>query len=144
MIDDVSRYDDIIDLPHHVSSNRKPMDMINRAAQFAPFAALTGYAEAINETGRIVEKKIILSNEEKEKISNILSYLNLHIKEDIMVTIIYFIKDHLKEGGSYSSVTTSIRKIDEFNKIIELKDRTKIKINDIYKINLDLFNDYIE
>ena len=79
-----NKYSDIIDLPHHQSENHKRMDKINRAAQFAPFAALTGYAEAINEAGRIVDKKIILSNEEKEKISNILSYLNLHIKEDII------------------------------------------------------------
>jgi hypothetical protein len=137
-----NKYDDIINLPHHVSENHKRMDKINRAAQFAPFAALTGYAEAINEAGRIVDKKIILSNEEKEKISNILSYLNLHIKEDIIVTIVYFIKDNLKEGGSYNSITSSLKKIDEFNKIIELKNKIKIKINDIYKINVDIFNEF--
>jgi hypothetical protein len=137
-----NKYDDIINLPHHVSENHKRMDKINRAAQFAPFAALTGYAEAINEAGRVVDKKIILSNEEKEKISNILSYLNLHIKEDIIVTIVYFIKDNLKEGGSYNSITSSLKKIDEFNKIIELKNKIKIKINDIYKINVDIFNEF--
>ena len=137
-----NKYSDIIDLPHHQSENHKRMDKINRAAQFAPFAALTGYAEAINEAGRIVDKKIILSNEEKEKISNILSYLNLHIKEDIIITIVYFIKDNLKEGGSYNTITSSLKKIDEFNKIIELKNKTKIKINDIYKINVDILNEF--
>ena len=137
-----NKYSDIINLPHHQSENHKRMDKINRAAQFAPFAALTGYAEAINEAGRIVDKKIILSNEEKEKISNILSYLNLHIKEDIIITIVYFIKDNLKEGGSYNTITSSLKKIDEFNKIIELKNKTKIKINDIYKINVDIFNEF--
>jgi hypothetical protein len=137
-----NKYDDIINLPHHVSENHKRMDKINRAAQFAPFAALTGYAEAINEAGRVVDKKIILSNEEKEKISNILSYLNLHIKEDIIVTIVYFIKDNLKEGGSYNSITSSLKKIDDFNKIVELKNKIKIKINDIYKINVDIFNEF--
>ena len=137
-----NKYSDIIDLPHHQSENHKRMDKINRAAQFAPFAALTGYAEAINEAGRILDKKIILSNEEKEKISNILSYLNLHIKEDIIITIVYFIKDNFKEGGSYNSITSSLKKIDEFNKIIELKNKTKIKINDIYKINVDIFNEF--
>ena len=137
-----NKYSDIINLPHHQSENHKRMDKINRAAQFAPFAALTGYAEAINEAGRIVDKKIILSNEEKEKISNILSYLNLHIKEDIIITIVYFIKDNLKEGGSYNTITSSLKKIDEFNKIIELKNKTKIKINDIYQINVDIFNEF--
>ena len=79
----MDKYKDIINLPHHVSQNHKPMDKINRAAQFAPFAALVGYEEAIKEKERTVDKKIILTNEEKEKISNILSYINLNIKNEI-------------------------------------------------------------
>ena len=126
----MEKYKDIINLPHHVSLNHKPMDKINRAAQFAPFAALVGYEDAINEKGRTVDKKIILTNEEKEKISNILSYINLNIKDEIKVSISYSIKEGI------------IRRIDEVNKEIIFKDKTKIKINDIYEIKGELDIEY--
>ena len=138
----MEKYKDIINLPHHVSQNHKPMDKINRAAQFAPFAALVGYEEAIKEKGRIVDKKIILTNEEKEKISNILSYINLNIKNEIKVSITYFIKDKVKDGGSYNIKEGIIRRIDEVNKEVIFKDKTKIKINDIYEIKGDLDIEY--
>ena len=138
----MDKYKDIINLPHHVSQNHKPMDKINRAAQFAPFAALVGYEEAIKEKERTVDKKIILTNEEKEKISNILSYINLNIKNEIKVSITYFIKDKVKDGGSYSIKEGIIRRIDEVNKEVIFKDKTKIKINDIYEINGELDIEY--
>ena len=138
----MDKYKDIINLPHHVSQNHKPMDKINRAAQFAPFAALVGYEEAIKEKGRIVDKKIVLTNEEKEKISNILSYINLNIKNEIKVSITYFIKDKVKDGGSYNIKEGIIRRIDEVNKEVIFKDKTKIKINDIYEINGELDIEY--
>ena len=138
----MEKYKDIIDLPHHVSQNHKPMDKINRAAQFAPFAALVGYEDAIKEKGRTVDKRIILTNEEKEKISNILSYINLNIKNEIKASITYFIKDKVKDGGSYNIKEGIIRRIDEVNKEVIFKDKTKIKINDIYEINGDLDIEY--
>lgn len=138
----MDKYKDIINLPHHVSQNHKPMDKINRAAQFAPFAALVGYEEAIKEKERTVDKKIILTNDEKEKISNILSYINLNIKNEIKVSITYFIKDKVKDGGSYSIKEGIIRRIDEVNKEVIFKDKTKIKINDIYEINGELDIEY--
>lgn len=138
----MDKYKDIINLPHHVSQNHKPMDKINRAAQFAPFAALVGYEEAIKEKERTVDKKIILTNEEKEKISNILSYINLNIKNEIKVSITYFIKDKVKDGGSYNIKEGIIRRIDEVNKEVIFKDKTKIKINDIYEINGELDIEY--
>ena len=138
----MDKYKDIINLPHHVSQNHKPMDKINRAAQFAPFAALVGYEEAIKEKGRAVDKKIIVTNEEKEKISNILSYINLNIKNEIKVSITYFIKDKVKDGGSYNIKEGIIRRIDEVNKEVIFKDKTKIKINDIYEINGELDIEY--
>lgn len=138
----MDKYKDIINLPHHVSQNHKPMDKINRAAQFAPFAALVGYEEAIKEKERTVDKKIVLTNEEKEKISNILSYINLNIKNEIKVSITYFIKDKVKDGGSYNIKEGIIRRIDEVNKEVIFKDKTKIKINDIYEINGELDIEY--
>ena len=138
----MDKYKDIINLPHHVSQNHKPMDKINRAAQFAPFAALVGYEEAFKEKGRTVDKKIVLTNEEKEKISNILSYINLNIQNEIKVSITYFIKDKVKDGGSYNIKEGFIRRIDEVNKEVIFKDKTKIKINDIYEINGELDIEY--
>ena len=97
---------------------------------------------AIKEKGRTVDKKIILTNEEKEKISNILSYINLNIKNEIKVSITYFIKDKVKDGGSYNIKEGIIRRIDEVNKEVIFKDKTKIKINDIYEINGELDIEY--
>ena len=135
----MDKYKDIINLPHHVSQNHKPMDKINRAAQFAPFAALVGYEEAIKEKGRTVDKKIILTNEEKEKISNILSYINLNIKNEIKVSITYFIKDKKKSGGKYITITSNIKSVDLINRFIKLVSNQKILIDDIYDLKSELF-----
>ena len=132
----LNEYEDIINLPRPESLNRKRMDRISRASQFAPFAALVGYEESINEAKRIVDRKILLTNEEKEDINNKLNYLKNHLKENILVTIEYFVKDLKKDGGKYISVTTSIKKIDEFSKIIHLIDKTIIKFSDIKEINI--------
>ena len=110
------------------------MERSKRAAQFAPFAALTGYAEAINETGRIVSQKKIISNEEKEKISNILNYLNEHIKDSIEIIVIHFVKDEKKQGGTYKKHQGILHKIDEYQRNIVFTDKTKIHIDDILKI----------
>lgn len=127
-------YDDIINLPHHTSLNHPRMERSKRAAQFAPFAALTGYAEAINETGRVVSQKKIISNEEKEKISNILNYLNEHIKDSIEIIVIHFVKDEKKQGGTYKKHQGILHKIDEYQRNIVFTDKTKIHIDDILKI----------
>lgn len=96
----MSRYDDIINLPHHVSKTRKPMPMINRAAQFAPFAALTGHDEAIAETARQTAPRRILSSDEQEILSKRLAYAIDHIGERPNFTFTYFIPDiQRKEVG---------------------------------------------
>lgn len=128
----MSKYDDIINLPHHVSKNRPPMPMRNRAAQFAPFAALTGHDEAISETARLTNSKIELSAEEQGLLSSILS---LALESGATVTFVYFEKDALKDGGRYVSVRGAIRKIDEIERVIILSDSsTAIPIDDIYDI----------
>lgn len=137
---DIHDYDDIINLPRHVSKTHPHMSLADRAAQFSPFAALTGYEEAIKEAGRIVEEKIELSEEEKEEINRQLNYLNEHKKDNIQITITYFLKDMKKNGGSYRQITSNLKRLDEIEKTILLADNTILRIDDIRKIQSPLFD----
>lgn len=129
-------YSDIINLPHHVSKKHKEMSPYQRAAQFAPFAALTGYEDAIKETSRLTDKKIDLPDDKKEEINNILKYINENISTNQQVSCTYFVKDKVKEGGTYKKVVDSIRKIDLVNNEIVFTNRKKIFIDDITEISL--------
>lgn len=134
----MSRYDDIIHLPHHVSKTRKPMPMINRAAQFAPFAALTGHDEAIAETARQTAPKRTLSSDEQEILSRRLAYAIDHISERFTFT--YFIPDIQKEGGRYVSTSGILRAYDDFEKKIALEDGTVILVETIVSISGDMLD----
>ena len=132
----MSRYDDIIHLPHHVSKTRKPMPMINRAAQFAPFAALTGHDEAIAETARQTAPKRILSSDEQEILSKRLAYAAIsHIGERPNLTFTYFIPDMLKDGGKYVKITGVIRKYDELGRTVILETNEILLIDNILSIS---------
>lgn len=136
----MSRYDDIIHLPHHVSKTRKPMPMINRAAQFAPFAALTGHDEAIAETARQTAPKRILSSDEQDRLSKSLTYVIDHISEHPNLTFTYFIPDTQKEGGRYVSTTGILRAYDDFEKRIVLEDGTVVLVETIVSISGDMLD----
>lgn len=138
----MKNYDDIINLPHHVSKNHPQMSRYNRAAQFAPFAALTGYEESINEAGRYVTNKIELDDSNKEEINFKLNILNNLINQRNQVTFIFFSKDKLKNGGSYKTIKGILKKYDEINKLIILEDKTKIYIDDIFSIKSPIFDNY--
>ena len=127
-------YDDIINLQHHVSSKRKPMSLYNRAAQFAPFAALTGYDEQINEEGRIVQEKLELDTDRVNMINDKLNYINNNIKDNIKVEVEYFVKDRFKDGGIYETYTGIIKRIDTVNKRIIFKNNYEILFDNIYDI----------
>lgn len=137
MIND-RNYDDIIDLPHHVSKTHKQMSIIDRAAQFSPFAALTGYDDVIKETSRTTEKKIILSDNQIAILNEKLLILS-ECKIQPLVTIIYFKKDKRKEGGKYLKIDGKIKRFDDVNKAMILADGTTIPINDLFDIKSDLF-----
>ena len=129
---EISRqYDDIIDLPHHVSERHTQMSMIDRAAQFSPFAALTGYDAAIVETARLTDQKRELTEEQKHEISRQLNALQARIKTDPAVTVVYFEKDSRKAGGEYRTVTGSAKRIDPLIGMLELTDGTAIPFDDI-------------
>ena len=131
----MNNYEDIINMPHHVSTKHPQMSLENRAAQFAPFAALTGYDDVIKETSRLTDMKLELSEEMKDIINDKLNFLNEKIKSKPIATITYFIKDKVKEGGSYITVTSNIKQIDLVNKYIILTNKKKISINDIIGIS---------
>ncbi len=138
----MKNYDDIINLPHHVSKNHPQMSRYNRAAQFAPFSALTGYEESINEAGRYVTNKIELDDSNKEEINFKLNILNNLINQRNQVTFVFFSKDKLKNGGSYKTIKGILKKYDEINNLIILEDKTKIYIDDIFSIKSPIFDNY--
>lgn len=134
-----SQYDDIIDMPHHVSEKHVQMSMMNRAAQFAPFAALTGYESAIKETARVTDEFIELDDNSKDILDVKLQILQENIANHPQVTIIYFQPDNKKEGGSYITCNNIIKKIDVYNKAIIMLDETVIQISMIIEIKGDIF-----
>lgn len=137
MNNDIHNYGDIINLPRHVSKVHKPMSSYERAAQFAPFAALTGHKEAVHETGRLTSEKKILDEYQKSLLNDKLQVILKNIKEHPIVTITYFQKDKTKAGGNYVSITEHVQKIDDYSKTIQLTNHMKIKIDDIYQIKLE-------
>lgn len=130
-------YDDIINLSHHVSKKHPQMPREERAAQFAPFAALVGYEEAVEETARITTKRIELNEEEKNILDMKVNMLKEQIRIQIHpeIKIMYFVPDIRKEGGKYVSISGSLEKIDEFKQLIILDDKTEISIKDIITIS---------
>ena len=134
------KYDDIIGLPHHVSATRPRMSMIDRAAQFSPFQALTGYGAAIQETGRLTDRKIELSEDERIVLDMKQQILLDNIRERPDVSITYFIPDERKDGGSYVTVTGNVKKIDDYQRLLILTDRAQIPLDEIVDIESELFN----
>lgn len=128
-------YEDIINLPHYEPKYHKRMSISNRAAQFAPFSALTGYEDEIKETSRITYEKIELDDDLKEVLNDKLVKINNIIKDKPLVEITYFIKDSKKLGGTYKSKTLNIKKIDFVNMKLKFADNSTINIDDIININ---------
>lgn len=129
-----NHYEDIINLPHHISKTRPQMSMIDRAAQFSPFAALTGYDAAIQETGRLTDEKIDLGEEAKTVLDRKQHYLSDIISVQPEITVTYFLPDERKSGGSYLSVTGKLKRIDEYERMMILTDGKKIPLDDIMNI----------
>ena len=128
---DEHRYDDIIDMPHHRSTERAHMSLYDRAAQFSPFAALTGHEEAIEETARLTEKQVILEENAIEKINRELYEIAQHPDERRSVSITYFRPDPYKEGGVYLTEVGVIRKLDEVEKVVIMESGLRIPMEHI-------------
>lgn len=134
-----NNYDDIINLPHHVSTRHQQMPISDRAAQFAPFAALTGYDDAVKETARLTTKRIDIDDGLKQVLNEKLNIILDNIKDKPEVTFTYFIYDKKKSGGKYVDITGNVRKIDIVEQTVTLTNKTKILINEIININSNLF-----
>ena len=132
-------YEDILNLPHHVSKTRPQMSMLDRAAQFSPFAALTGYDDAIKETGRLTDEKIELDEDTKAALDMKQAYLIEMIDEQPEISITYFLPDTKKSGGAYVTVTGNLKRFDEYERLLILTDGKKIPMDDIADIESDLF-----
>lgn len=133
-------YDDIINLPHHVSETHPHMSAIDRAAQFSPFAALTGYDTAIKETARLTDERIELDKDIKDTLSNRLQIIADGIEEQPVIEITYFQSDEKKNGGSYIIVTGTAKKIDKDKRVVIMTDGTVIFIDDIINIDGQIFD----
>ena len=127
----MNKYKDIINLPHHVSKTRNPMSLYNRAAQFAPFAALTGYNDAIKETARLTEQKIELSDELKNMLNQKIKLIIENIKLQPEVVITYFVHDNKKSGGVYKTISGNVKRIDEVEKCIIFTNKSKVFFYDM-------------
>lgn len=127
-------YSDIINLSRPVSK-RPRMSLEQRSAQFAPFAALTGYEGQVKETARLTNKKIEINEELKEILNKKIQLIQEKIKEQPQIEITYFIPDSKKEGGKYETATNSVKKIDTYKGEIILIDGTTIAIDEIIDIN---------
>ena len=132
----MGEYDDIINLPHHVSKTHPQMPMMNRAAQFAPFSAVVGHEAAIREAGRITDGWMDIADSGNEELNRKMESLLSRLSEHPMVTIEYFLPDQHKSGGSYHTVSGIVRRIDEYERVIELMDRQKIPIDFIRNLTL--------
>ena len=135
------KYDDIIHMERPVSRHHVPMPLENRAAQFAPFAALTGYDDAVDEAARITGSRIELSEEMKGELDMKLSEIASHIAEHPEVSVTYFVPDLLKDGGEYVTVTGVVRKINLTERQIVLENIGAISIDDVLELNYG--HDYI-
>lgn len=136
----MEKYKDIIGLPHRQSTKRARMPLLDRAAQFAPFAALTGYDDAIRETGRLTDEKIDVSEETKSALNRKFRLLADLLGEENEALFTYFVPDEAKSGGAYITKRGVVKKVDDFERLIVLYDGTKISMDNVLTIEGDVFD----
>ena len=132
-------YSDIINLPHPEPRNHPRITMQARAAQFAPFAALTGHGAAIEETARLTESEVELGDDTRQLLDRKLSFLLDNLQYRPRISITYFLPDQRKAGGSYRSATSSVTKVDGINHIVYLEDGTQIPLQHVIDIEGEIF-----
>ena len=130
-------YDDIIRLPHPTSSKHPRMSMEERAAQFAPFAALTGFGGVIRETGRLTDKQVELGESDQVELERVLTFLDSQEEEHPMIKVTYFLPDTYKEGGTYVTVTGHLKRIDQVEGALLLWEGVRVPIQDIRSVGID-------
>lgn len=136
------KYDDILRLPHHISASRKPMAITARAAQFAPFAALSGYDAEVQEAGRLTDRPIEPDEYEKEAMNARLQLLARHFREEWVVSLVFFQPDERKAGGAYVTRTGTVKKLYETERLLTLTDGTVIPLDDLIALDGEEFAAY--
>lgn len=132
-------YEDIVNLPPHISKKHPQPTMMDRAARFAPFAAITGYEEMVLEEARITEERIDLDEGTLSILNEKLNMIQEFIDEEPEIKITYFEPDKKKSGGAYIDITGTVKRIDEYECFVIMTDGKKIRIEDIYSLESDLF-----
>lgn len=133
-------YDDIIDLPRPLSTAHPPMPIANRAAQFAPFAALNGFSAAVAETARLTDMRSELDSSSTDILNLKLQHILAHLTEQPEITVTYFQSDLRKSGGSYVRITGCVKKIDPYAHTLIMADQTIIPIDEIFALDSTLFD----
>ena len=134
-------YDDILHLPHPTSKRHPRMPIVDRAAQFSPFAALTGHRAAIEETARVTDRRIELDEDAKEQLDQTLQLLMERIDEQPEITVTWFSPDKKKAGGQYHTATGKLKRIDTQESRLILTDGTQIPLEDLLEIRIESFQD---
>jgi len=140
----MGKYDDIINLPCPEPKNRQRMPISDRAAIFAPFAALTGHSDAINETARLTDNRIELDEDSKRVLDEKQTLLLDIINEQPEITVTYFLPDERKEGGSYVSMTAHLKRIDDYEMQLIFADGSRINIDDVLNIESEYFRGFFD
>ncbi len=136
----MGNYDDIISLPHHESAKHPKMPALDRAAQFMPFAALTGHNAAVMETERLTDSRMELDEMKKEELNEHLQFIKEQLLQKPQISITYFLPDTQKNGGAYLTITGTVRKIEQTRHQVIMENGTVIPMNDIYEIESALFD----
>ena len=134
-----NKYDDMIYLPNPTPTCKPRMSLHDRAAQFSPFAALTGYEDAVEETARLTDTRLELSEDMKTTLNEKMQMILDNAENEPIVTITYFVPDKKKSGGAYVEVTGIVKEIDEYERCIVMTDKKKIPIEHIRAIEGELF-----
>ena len=132
-------YKDIVNLPRHISKVHPQATMADRAARFSPFAAISGYEDMVKEVARVTEERIDITDATKELLNEKMNMIIEFLDEQPEVTITYFEPDKKKDGGAYVSITGTVKRIDEYERIVLMSNDKKIRIDEIYAIESDLF-----
>jgi len=133
-------YEDIVNLPPHISKKHPQPTMLERAARFAPFAAITGYEEMVLEEARVTDERIELDEGTLAMLNEKLNIIHDSLDSEPVIKITYFEPDKRKSGGAYVSVTGTVKRIDEYERLVIMSDGKKIRIDEIFGLEGKLFD----
>lgn len=132
----MEQYEDMLLMQRPTSTKHPRMSLYDRAAQFSPFAALTGHEEIIGETGRVTDEKVVLTEQKKEELDRILHVLMEQREETPLVQVTYFRPDDKKEGGCYLTATKRLVRVNRRERFLLFEDGLQISVDDIYELNM--------